>query len=253
VAKGATVGLTAAIIVDSNNSQAGVITGNGSAIAPNINFSGSYSTSGSGTFQGTIKTYVAPTPDPLAILAAPNPASLTTISTSTYHISNSGTYSLQPGVYQGGIQISANGPGQVTLQPGIYYMQGGGFSISGGINVSGSGVMIYNDPSQNSDQIKLTGNGSLTLSAPTSGTYKGIAISQNRTSTAVVAVTGNGSMNITGTVYAAKAEVDVTGNGASNTIGSQYVANNMKVTGNGAVDINATGNLAPQRDIRIVE
>ena len=62
------------IVVDSNNSQAGILTGSGNVSAPNINFYGNYGTSGSGQFLGTVKTNVAPTADPLSGLAVPDPA-----------------------------------------------------------------------------------------------------------------------------------------------------------------------------------
>ena len=133
-------------------------------------------------------------------------------------------------------------------------MQGGGFSNSGSINVTGSGVMIYNAPVHNSDQVKLTGSGSLTLSAPTSGTYKGVTIFQDRTSTAIVDVTGNGSMSLTrDDLQPPRPSIDVTGNGGTTVVGSQIIANNMKVTGNGAVNVNYTASASPVRDTRIVE
>jgi hypothetical protein len=241
------------IVVDSNNAQAGVTVGNGNVTAPNMNFTGSYTTTGSGSFIGTIKTTVSPTSDPLSRIPAPDPSTLTVQSASNYHITSSGNYTLQPGIYTGGISISASGPGLITLMPGIYYMQGGGFFDSGSINMTGTGVMIYNNPASSSDQIKLTGLGNLTISPPTSGTYRGISIFQNRTSTAVVAVTGNGSLNLTGTIYSAGAEVDLTGNGVINATGSQVIANNMEVAGNGAVNVQHNAYLSPVRDTRIVE
>jgi hypothetical protein len=241
------------IVIDSNNTQAGILTGNGNVSAPNINIYGNYNTSGSGQFVGTVKTNVAPTADPLTGLPVPDPTALTLRSSSNYQINAKGTYTLQPGLYKGGISISAPSPGLVTLMPGIYYMQGGGFSTSGGIDLTGSGVMIYNAPAHSSEQVKLTGSGNLTLSPPTSGTYKGIAIFQDRTSTAIVAITGNGSMNLTGTIYAPKAEVDLTGNGGSNVTGSQIIANNMTVTGNGPVNVNYNSSGSPVRDTRTVE
>jgi hypothetical protein len=45
----------------------------------------------------------------------------------------------------------------------------------------------------------------------------------------------------------------LTGNGALNVIGSQIVANNMKVTGNGSVNVNFTPSTTPVRDTRLVE
>jgi hypothetical protein len=249
-------GITAtggSIVVDSNNSQARVITSSGNVTAPNINFLGGDYTSNTGQFVGTVKTGVARTADPLSTLPEPVKNSLTVQSTSTLQISSSGTYTLQPGVYTGGIKIAAPGPGSVTLAPGIYYMDGGGFQLTGSINLSGSGVMIYNAPLHSSDVVALTGNGSVTLTPPTSGTYQGISIFEERSGTASVAVTGNGSLDLEGTIYAAGAEVDLTGNGGTNVMGAQIIANNMKVTGNGAVNVDYTKNARPARDTRIVE
>jgi hypothetical protein len=241
------------IVVDSIDPKAGILTGNGNVSAPNINIYGSYNTTGNGQFIGTVKTNVAPTPDPLSTLPVPDPTTLTLRSSSNYQINSSGTYTLQPGLYKGGISISAPSGGLVTLNPGIYYIQGGGFSNSGGIDLTGSGVMIYNAPAKTSDQVKLTGSGNLTLSPPTSGTYKGVTIFQDRSSTAAVGISGQGGMNLTGTIYAAGGELDLTGNGSSNTMGSQIIANNMTVTGNGSVNVNYTASGSPARDTRIVE
>jgi hypothetical protein len=242
-----------AIIINSSNSDAANISGNGNVSAPKIDIYGNYNTSGGGQFVGTLKTGVAPTADPLSTLAVPDPTAMTLQSSSTYKINSSGTYTLQPGLYQGGISITSSGPGLVTLMPGIYYMQGGGFSNTGSIDLAGAGVMIYNDPAKSSDVVSLTGSGSLTLSPPTSGTYKGIAIFQNRTATSIIKITGQGDMSLTGTVYAAAAEIDVGGFGEANIVGSQIIANNMKVTGSGAVTVNYNPGTAPVRDTRIVE
>jgi hypothetical protein len=113
--------------------------------------------------------------------------------------------------------------------------------------------MIYNAPVQSSESVKLTANGSLTLSPPTSGPYKGIAIFQARSATAAVDITGNGSMNLTGTIYAAGANIDLTANGGSNTVGSQIIADSMTVTGNGSVNVNRNAGPNRDEDVRIVE
>ena len=235
------------IVVDSSDSQAGNITGNGSVTAPNINFTGSDNTTGNGIFNGTVKTGVAPTIDPLASLPVPTAPATTCAAVKD---SGSDPLTLSPGTYSGGIKIT--GKGDVTLTPGIYYMQGGGFTITGQGSVTGNGVMIYNAPASKNDQVNLTGQGNLTLTPPTSGTYKGISIFQDRNSQAAVTITGQGGMSVTGAIYSAGAEVDLTGNGAMNVVGSQIIANNMKVTGNGSVKVNGT-NGSPVRDTRLVE
>jgi hypothetical protein len=240
------------IVIDSNNSQAGFLTGSGNAVATNINIYGNYSTSASGKLVGTVKTGVSPTADPLSSLAVPDPTTLTLRSSSNYKISSSGTYTLQPGLYTGGISVSAP-TGTITLSSGLYYMQGGGFQLSGNINITGSGVTIYNAPVHNSETVSLTSGGSVTLSAPTSGTYKGITIFQARSATAQVSITGNGSMNLTGTIYAAGGNLNLTSNGSSNTIGSQIITDSLTVTGNGSVNVNYPSSGSPARDTRSVE
>ncbi len=39
-----------------------------------------------------------------------------------------------------------------TLSPGIYYLRAGGFSATGNVNITGTGVMIYNASSIEFDQ-----------------------------------------------------------------------------------------------------
>jgi hypothetical protein len=161
---------------------------------------------------------------------------------------------LSPGVYVKGISISAPGPGTITLQPGIYYMDGGGFRLTGSANVVGNGVMIYNAPQSTGDVVTITGTGSVTLTPPTTGLYQGFTIFQDRTSTAPISVTGKGSMNISGTFYAASAKLDITGQGGVNSIGSQYISYDLVVTGSGGININWQANAAAKsRYIGMVE
>jgi hypothetical protein len=56
---------------------------------------------------------------------------------------SSGTWTICPGTYVGGVQI--NGTASVTMVSGVYYMAGGGFSVTGSASLNGAaGVMIYN-------------------------------------------------------------------------------------------------------------
>ena len=124
----------------------------------------------------------------------------------THYAGNSNkTVKIEPGIYQGGISVS----GQVSLQmgPGIYYMEGGGFSFTGQGNLEASGVMIVNAPSSNSDVISINGNGVINISPPTSGIYKGISLWQARSSTNDLSVTGNGGSTYSGTFYAAEGHI----------------------------------------------
>jgi hypothetical protein len=229
--------VNASVIVDSNDAVAANATGGSIAAASEFDVTGGYS----GTFIGPVYTGAQPSPDPLAYLAPPDPSTLTLQSNKKLTISN-GNRTLQPGVYTGGIQISGNA--SVTLSPGIYYMDTGGFSLGAGGNLSGNGVMIYNAPSpkSNSDVISINGNpgATVSLSPPTSGPYQGISLFQDRTSAESLSLAGNGNFTITGTFYAAAAQLSVAGNGSQSTIGSQYISDTLTVSGNGAININWT-------------
>ncbi len=232
-----------AIVVDSSNSAAVVVSGNGDLKAPLLDVNGGTSTTGNGKIVGQVQSGSAA--DPLASLAAPDPSSLTVQSTSRLSISGNQTVTLNPGVYVGGIQIGDNA--QVTLKSGIYYVEGGGFSVSGNGSVTdlGKGVLIYNAPRSASETISLTGNGKVNLSPMASGPYQGITLFQDRNSTAPITVTGNGNLDITGAIYAAHALLNVTANAdvdaqgnPLDSVGLALIVYDLKISGNGDFSVN---------------
>jgi hypothetical protein len=115
----------------------------------------------------------------------------------------SGTVTLQPGTYYGGICIGAASghdcgsniggtcsttgtTANITLAPGTYVMAGGGFFVCGSSTLSAPNVLIYNtqDPSNTAgsgaiDQIELNTTGSVALGPQTSGVYPGLTIYQD--------------------------------------------------------------------------
>ncbi len=248
-----TVTVTGAnIVIDSNSASAAKVIGNGSVTAPEIVITGRPGdvTTGHGKFVGGIDSGANPTVDPLLYLPTPDPSTLTTARSSKLSLTDASAAALVPGVYVGGISLS--GDASATLSPGIYYMKGGGFSMSGNGTLTGAGVMIYND--SGGGNISISGNGAITLSPPTSGTYKGITLFQDRKSTAAVSVTGNGAMNLTGTLYVPHATLSVTGNGSTNVLGSQYISYDLTVSGNGSVNVVWTAaTTANTRTIGLVE
>src|SRR5207248_7647363 len=97
---------------------------------------------------------------------------------------------------------------KLILNPGIYIIQGGGLAISSSASISGSGVMIYNAGSKfpalggSFGGISLTGSGSFSLTSPTSGTYAGILIFQERDNAASLSLSANAGLGLSGTIYA---------------------------------------------------
>lgn len=239
----------AAVIVNSDDPEAAVTTGGSTITADNFAIAGG--TSGSG-FIGDVTTGVEPQPDPLRNLPAPNASDYSTQSNSPKHYSN-GNRTLQPGVYRGGITIT--GQANVTMAPGVYYMDGGGFSFSGQGNLWAQGVMIYNAPNGPSDTISLSGSngGSVVMTPPTSGPYKGMTLFQDRNATQDMNVSGNGSFYVTGTFYSANSLMNVTGSGEAQ-IGSQYISRFLDINGTGSLLIDYNRDkVIPRRILGLVE
>lgn len=244
----ATVTGGAAVIVNSDDSDAAAnTTGNATLDAPKFSIVGGIS---GGGFIGVVKTGEEPQPDPLRFIPEPNPDNYISQSNNPTHYSN-GNHTLQPGVYRGGITVS--GKANLTMTPGIYYMDGGGFSMSGQGNLIGMGVMIYNAPRGPSDTISITGSGAVTLTPPTSGIYKGMTLFQERSATQQMNIVGNGSFSAAGTFYAANALISVAGNGAVQ-VGSQYVSRLLDINGNGALHIvYDPAQVVPRRVLSLIE
>jgi hypothetical protein len=240
----------AKFIIDSSNAAAVQTSGGGGLTASEFDVVGGYS---GGGFTGPIRTGQTPIPDPLAYLPVPNPSTMPVQSNNKMTISN-GTPTLQPGVYKGGISVS--GQAGITMAPGIYYMDGGGFSFAGQGSLLAPGVMIYNAPKNSNDIISINGSGkgAVSVAPPTSGVYQGISIFQDRTFTTSMNIGGNGNFSFLGTFYAAKATLKISGSGPTNYIGSQYVSWNLALSGNGNVTVHWDADLVARfRYIGLVE
>jgi hypothetical protein len=141
----------------------------------------------------------------------------------------------------------------LTLAPGIYYMEGGGFSFSGTGSLTANGVMIVNAPQSNSDTVGITGTGTINLSPMTTGIYQGISLWQTRASTNTLTVSGGGGGSVTGTFYAQHGTLKVSGGGGSS-VGSQYISWDVVLTGNGNFGITwSPTSVAPEKLFQLVE
>ncbi len=258
----------APFIVNSNNPSAAVDGGNGSLVAPEFDITGGYSVNGGGKMTTTptannILTGVHPTPDPLAYLPVPTqpPAgTMTQVSLgqgNTMYTLTPGSYTNLPNFSQGDVVVfkqASAGNG------GIFYLAAGGLNSQGASLImdplTSGGIMIYNAGTGTNDKVNITGDsaGTVNLSGLTSGPYTGMTIWQARNAPEDMQIAGNGSFNITGTLYAADALLKITGNGAVSNIGSQYVTNDLSLAGNGNIYIGWAGNkVARTRIITLVE
>jgi len=240
------VSVSGSVAVNSSGKPAASLTGNGTVTATQIGGPGApsqFKVTGNGRFSPTPVAESA-VPDPLAALPEcpdtafpPNPCSTTV--QSNVALTGNGSATINPGIYQ---SISLTGNGKLTLNPGVYVITGS-LSVTGNGSLSGSGVTLYLACStyptpcatgKSGASFSLTGNGTVNLSAPTSGPFQGVSIFADRNNTATNTLTGNGS-TIGGTIYAESANLTLTGNGQM--LIGRLIVNMLTLTGNGSVTI----------------
>jgi hypothetical protein len=242
------------IIVNSSDAAAFDQAAFGVVAASSIQVTGNYVNPGGAIMIGRIQTGVRPTADPLRKLAAPALGGTKVQSAKPVVINSLLPTVLQPGVYQGGIQIK--GASVVTMQPGVYIMEGGGFQVSGLSTVLGTEVMIYNTSgAYAAGAISINTLGKVALVAPLSGAYQGIGIFQDRSLNQGIAITGNGLTAVGGTVYAPAAPVTLAGLAAVgvDTLGGAYICDTMQVSGIGGINISLGSNYPRVPDVTLVE
>jgi Flp pilus assembly protein TadG len=195
--------------------------------------------SGSGPlFTPPPTTGAAPIADPLRNMAPPSAngmASYSAVSVTT------GTTTISPGIYTGGISVS--GSGSLTLQPGVYIIQGGGFSAKDTASLTALGVTIYNSGTPLTfGPINITSQ-ITSFSPPINGPTQGLMIFQDSANTQPAVVKqpqATGQMQ--GTFYLPSAQLTLDGNGGAYGRNIQLVASSFlfitdHTTGNADITI----------------
>lgn len=206
---------------------------------------------GASNVTGTVVDHPTVTPkvlDPFAAFAEPSITDLIPTSQYPAQLLQSGTHTLQPGVYDGGIVIESSAT--VTMQPGNYIIRNGGFRIAGSASLTANGVFIFNTVADHPlstgscGPVSIAGSGSVIVSAPTSGPYKGMVLWQDRDCTQTITWTGNSGHSGSGTFYVPAAKVDISGSaGTTFGLSSQIVSNTLSVRGGGTVNLTYSSGL----------
>jgi Flp pilus assembly protein TadG len=221
------------------------MTGNASITASGAYVVGGISTTGNASLNTNNNTHTHSTPinDPYGNVALPTKGGCDPAidgSQSTIH-NPTGVYK----ICGGGINLSANS--SVTLDPGIYIVSGGSVSLSGNSTLSGTGVtIVLTGSGSNWATVKISGNGNMTITAPTSGQTQGMAFYQDRSTPLNTnngaSFSGNGSLSVTGAIYLPNNNVTFTGNGGANAPQcTQLVALTATFHGNGNLKNNCSG------------
>lgn len=134
--------------------------------------------------------------------------------------------------------------GNVTLNPGLYIIEGGDFVLNANTSVTGSGVVFY---LADGVELQFNGTADMDVSAPASGDYAGILIFGSRSATTMDhKINGDAGMVMDGAIYTPASHLDFIGNTATSAVScTQIIGNTVAFSGNGSISItcqNTAGN-----------
>ncbi|HLE73984.1 MAG TPA: pilus assembly protein TadG-related protein [Anaerolineales bacterium] len=179
--------------------------------------------------------------DPLLTLADPTRPAGACINSDT---TSGEVRTINPGVY---CRITVTSGGVLTMNPGLYYVEGGEVLVQSDGTVTGLGVLIYST----AGPITLIGGGSVNLTPPDSGDYKGLVIFTSRTNTSVITIIGGGATTVVGTLYSPAGTLSLAGSGCSDSslsLDTQVIVNILQLSGNACINIEYDSSLGYNPD-----
>lgn len=179
--------------------------------------------------------YAVPAMDPYAALPDPSGA---IGNGSALSVNPKATRNIGPGTYRN-VDIK----GTLNMSPGVYYINGGNFSIGSQATVTGTGVVIILTSSTAATTpssiatTDINGGANIQLTAPTSGTYAGILMYQDRRAldSGTNKINGNSSSVLQGAIYFPNQAMQFNGTTGMDTKCLQLVAKRLSFTGNSAI------------------
>jgi hypothetical protein len=213
-----------------NSQSGGALTMTGGAIvgADFVHVGGTITTSGHPEIiSEDIETGADIVPDPYADMEFPGAG---TCNHTNYSTTTSAT--LNPGRYCGGIQVTSQA--NITLNPGVYIIDKGSFSLSGQTTLTGNGVtIILTGSGTDWASASFAGGTTVDLKAPTTGEYAGMVLMKDRLATSgSVSLTGGSAMKLHGAVYVPTHGISYTGGSDQDNGCTQIVAYAITLVGN---------------------
>jgi hypothetical protein len=223
--------------VNSSNPDAVDMTGNATISSTENCFVGGFRSVGNASISPQPDVSCKGIPDPFASYPRPTVGPCTY---NNYSLSGNKTVTLQPGVYCGGMSFS--GPVNVTFAPGLYVIQDGVISETGG-SFTGNGVAFF--LTGQGAGMQLSGQADWHIVAPTSGQLAGFAIFLDPSGPTGLAadssmLSGQSQLYFEGIVYFPQQQVTVTGTAAalSPSPYTSFIADTLRFVGNGELVIN---------------
>ena len=247
---GATLNLSnCSLYINSVSTHALSMSGGARINALSAFITGNYSTSGGATLNTTNGTFtgVAPIGDPYANVSIP---SYSGCNQTNFHLSGGASQTLSVGssgvyVFCNGLNLS--GGASLTLNPGIYVINGGSFNLSGGTTFNATGgvtIVLTGSTAAGYATANISGGANVSITAPTSGPTAGLAFFQDRNapSSGTDSFSGGTTQTITGAIYFPHQAVNYSGGataGGSNC--TQLIAYTMTFSGGSTFNNNCAG------------
>ncbi|WP_271525914.1 pilus assembly protein TadG-related protein [Bradyrhizobium sp. CCBAU 53380] len=231
-----------------SNSGAGPslnVAGSASVSANQVGVVGDISGASNITATNGVRTHMQAVADPYANVTPPAEPSCTSAKITVN--ANGKTNSLSPGCYRGDITVNAGAT--LNLDPGIYYLDGANLSVAGNATITGTGVtLVFTGSGSNWGTASIGSNAIINLTAPTTGSTKGIVMYGDRNMPAGTAfnLTGGSTQNFGGAIYLPKANLSFAGGNGTSTSCTKIIADTLTFSGtsNLQVDCSALGTAA---------
>ena len=224
---------TCGVLVNSSSPTALMLDQNTTINGP-VQVVGGWSLAGHARIVGPANEGSSPAVDPYAGLTLGTVPACTGQSGTA---SNKGKVSLTPAHFCSGWNFGNNV--QISLAPGTYFIDSQ-FSVGNNATITGSGVTLVVNGNY---AASIGNNAALTLTAPTTGDFAGIAIMGLSTDTTKVqSFANNERLNVTGTIYFPHQTVEFDNNGMTGGGGCTHIiANKLRVMNNAELDNNCSG------------
>jgi hypothetical protein len=222
---------------DSNNASALSVGGSATVQTDFVGVVGGVGSTSGLTATNGIRTHISAVQDPYADVPAPIYSGC-----DQHNYTAKNTATINPGVYCGGIGVNANAV--LTLNPGMYILDGGGLTINGGATVNGSGVTLFFTSSSGRDWAGVTINGSanVNLTPMTYGNTRGMVVFADRNTPQGTSFKFNGgsSQYFAGAIYAPTGAIQFSGGADSSTTCTQVIGDTVTFTGNSNLAIDCS-------------
>ncbi len=238
------------IYTNSNSSTALACYDNCSVAGDTYTVGGVYK---SGTMSGTQKTGQTAVADPYSSLTAPTAAAMGACTSSTVIKSQTtASRTIGPGRYCGGINFTGTGK-TLIMTAGTYYVEsifnvGTGATLNatatGGVTIVIVGSYCLGDTNntcQHPDE-GIGNSANINITAPTTGTYAGVAMHFSSTTYRQHAFANNSNLHIQGALYAPKQKIAFNNNSTfDNTKCTKIIAARVTINNNGNMSASCDG------------